>query len=43
MLKTIKNHFKEPEYVEWQEYKKRMDFLELMQWQQSVRNRNVKA
>ncbi len=41
MLKAIKNLFAEPEYVEWKEYKKQIDFLDVLHWQQSVRKRNL--
>lgn len=38
MLKLFK---KKKDYMQWNEYKKRIDFLGLFHWQQSVRKRNV--
>ncbi len=41
MLRAIKNMFREQPYLEWQDYKKRIDFLDVFHWQQRVRKRNT--
>lgn len=33
--------FKKTTYLEWDNYKKKVDFLDLFYWQQSVRKKNV--
>ena len=34
--------FRSDEYVEWQEYKKRINFLDTFAWQQSVRKQSIR-
>jgi hypothetical protein len=33
---------KKRNYVDWPDYKERIDFLELFHWQQAVRKENIK-
>ena len=42
MLGKIKSKFgKRQEYVTWDHYKQRVDFIDDFEWQQSVRKRNL--
>jgi hypothetical protein len=34
--------FNKTSYIEWNDYKKKIDILDLFWWQQSVRKRNLK-
>ncbi len=42
--KSIKKVFvlRSDEFVEWQDYKKRINFLDAFAWQQSVRKQSIK-
>lgn len=42
LLGKIKSKFgKKEEYVSWDHYKQRIDFIDDYEWQQSVRKRNL--
>jgi hypothetical protein len=34
--------FNKTKYMEWDDYKKKIDFLDVFWWQQSVRKKNLK-
>tara|TARA_R100000789_G_C2916496_1_gene124958 strand:+ start:256 stop:462 length:207 start_codon:yes stop_codon:yes gene_type:complete len=36
------NRIFNPTYLSWQKYKNKIDFLEVLNWQQDVRKRNLK-
>ncbi|MHA1410718.1 MAG: hypothetical protein ACTSQY_10510 [Candidatus Odinarchaeia archaeon] len=42
ILKTIFALFQKNKYMEWNEYKKRIDFIDDFSFQQKVRNENIK-
>lgn len=35
--------FKKRRYLDWEDYKHKVDFLEVFMWQQSVRKQNMGA
>ena len=42
MINFIKNLF-ETEFVEWEQYKAKVDFLDEFYWQQKIRQHNLKV
>lgn len=34
--------WKKTKYMEWKDYKAKIDFLDIFWWQQSVRRKNIK-
>ncbi|MCF7865904.1 hypothetical protein K9L67_04120 [Candidatus Woesearchaeota archaeon] len=42
MLKTIMNLFDKKEYMAWQEYNEKMQFMENFYWQQNIRKKSLK-
>ncbi len=41
MLKKIEKYFQKDKFMDWEEYEKRVNFLDHFYWQQSIRKRNV--
>jgi hypothetical protein len=42
ILQKIKLRTRTRDYVEWNDYKNKIDFLDTFNWQQSVRKQNIK-
>lgn len=42
MRKLLDNYFGKTNYMDWDEYEKRINFLDNYYWQQSVRKTNLK-
>lgn len=40
MHNHLKKYFKK-EYMDWQEYEKRINFIDQYYWQQSIRQKNI--
>ena len=39
----IKMWFKKREFIEWNEYKSKIEFMDIFFWQQSVRKANMES